>query len=94
MKIRQLVLQQIRLFRHIFFNNMIEGITKPTATVRNKFGTTLANEPLEIIQNTIIGDPALEQAGGIAIANFVGGNVNVATITTSFEASLMELQFE
>src|SRR5690606_20038433 len=40
-------------------------------------GTTMANEPLQIIQNTIIGDPAMEMAGGIAVANFVGGSINV-----------------
>jgi len=60
------------------FNNMIEGNNQANSNrPQINLGTTLANEPLEIIQNTIIGDPALEQAGGIAIANFVGGNVNV-----------------
>jgi hypothetical protein len=57
---------------------MIEGNNQANSNrPQINLGTTLANEPLEIIQNTIIGDPALEQAGGIAIANFVGGNVNV-----------------
>lgn len=60
------------------FNNMIEGNNQANSNrPQINLGITLANEPLEIIQNTIIGDPALEQAGGIAIANFVGGNVNV-----------------
>ncbi len=60
------------------FNNMIEGNNQANSNrPQINLGTTLANEPLEIIQNTIIGDPALEQAGGIAIANFMGGNVNV-----------------
>ncbi|PHR11794.1 MAG: hypothetical protein COA40_10710 [Aequorivita sp.] len=60
------------------FNNMIEGNNQANSNrPQINLGPTLANEPLEIIQNTIIGDPALEQAGGIAIANFVGGNVNV-----------------
>lgn len=60
------------------FNNTIEGnnITNSNRPQIN-LGTTLPNVPLEIIQNTIIGDPASEQAGGIAIANFVGGDVNV-----------------
>ncbi len=60
------------------FNNMIEGNNQANSNrPQINLGTTLANDPLEIIQNTIIGDPALEQAGGVAIANFVGGNVNV-----------------
>ena len=59
------------------FNNIIEGnnISNSNRPQIN-LGTTLPNDPLQIIQNTIIGDPALEQAGGIAIANFVGGDVN------------------
>src|SRR5690606_35705471 len=39
-------------------------------------GMTLASDPLQIVQNTIIGDPTLDQAGGIAISNFMGGNIN------------------
>lgn len=59
------------------FNNMIEGNNQANSNrPQINLGTTLANEPLRIIQNTIMGDPALEQAGGIAIANFVGGAVN------------------
>lgn len=60
------------------FNNIIEGNNQANSNrPQINLGTTLANEPLQIIQNTIIGEPALDQAGGIAIANFVGGNVNV-----------------
>ncbi len=60
------------------FNNTIEGNNQANSNrPQINLGTTLANEPLQIIQNTIIGDPSLDQAGGIAIANFVGGNVNV-----------------
>lgn len=60
------------------FNNTIEGNNQANSNrPQINLGTTLANEPLQIIQNTIIGEPALDQAGGIAIANFVGGNVNV-----------------
>ncbi len=60
------------------FNNTIEGNNQANSNrPQINLGTTLANEPLQIIQNTIIGAPALDQAGGIAIANFVGGNVNV-----------------
>ena len=59
------------------FNNMIEGNnTANSNRPQINLGPTQAAEPLQIIQNTIIGDPALEQAGGIAIANFVGGDVN------------------
>src|SRR5690606_34322387 len=59
------------------FNNTIEGNNQANSNrPQINLGTTLANEPLQIIQNTIIGDPAMEQAGGIAIANLVGGNIN------------------
>ena len=60
------------------FNNIIEGNnTANSNRPQINMGTTLANEPLQIIQNTIIGDPAMEMAGGIAVANFVGGSINV-----------------
>ncbi|EDM45121.1 hypothetical protein SCB49_03334 [unidentified eubacterium SCB49] len=39
-------------------------------------GTTSATVPLQIIDNTIIGDPAYMQVGGISISNFVGGSIN------------------
>ncbi|SRX53842.1 T9SS type A sorting domain-containing protein [Aequorivita sp. CIP111184] len=59
------------------FNNTIEGNNQSNSNrPQINLGTTLANEPLQIIQNTIIGDQTLDQAGGIAIANFVGGNIN------------------
>ncbi|MGB3342692.1 MAG: T9SS type A sorting domain-containing protein [Aequorivita sp.] len=38
-------------------------------------GVTQASEGLLIKNNTIIGDPALDMVGGIAVANFVGGNL-------------------
>jgi len=60
------------------FNNTIEGNNQANGNrPQINLGTTMANDPLQIIQNTIIGDPAAEQTGGIAIANFVGGDVNV-----------------
>ncbi|HPE84117.1 MAG TPA: T9SS type A sorting domain-containing protein, partial [Aequorivita sp.] len=60
------------------FNNMIEGNNQANSNrPQINLGTTMANEQLQIVQNTIIGDPTIDQAGGIAIANFVGGNVNV-----------------
>ncbi len=43
-------------------------------------GVTIPSETLQIINNTIIGDPANDMAGGIALANFVGGNMD-ANIT-------------
>lgn len=59
------------------FNNTIEGNNQANSNrPQINMGTTLANEPLQIIDNTIVGDPALDQAGGIAIANFVGGDIN------------------
>ncbi|MAP81048.1 MAG: hypothetical protein CL526_08160 [Aequorivita sp.] len=60
------------------FNNTIEGNNIANSNrPQINLATTLQNPPLEIIQNTIIGDPTLDQAGGIAIANFVGGDVYV-----------------
>lgn len=60
------------------FNNTIESNNQDNANrPQINMGTTMANEPLRIIQNSIIGDPTLDQAGGIAIANFVGGDINV-----------------
>ncbi|HLW31282.1 MAG TPA: T9SS type A sorting domain-containing protein, partial [Aequorivita sp.] len=38
-------------------------------------GVTQASEGLLIKNNTIIGDPALDMVGGIAVANFVGGSL-------------------
>lgn len=60
------------------FNNMIEANNQANGNrPQINLGTTLANEQLQIVQNTIIGDPTLDQAGGIAIANFIGGSINV-----------------
>src|SRR5690606_11332026 len=59
------------------FNNHLEGNNQANSNrPQINMGTTLANEPLHIKSNVIIGDPTLDQAGGIAIANFVGGSVN------------------
>lgn len=56
------------------FNNYIEGNNQ---TNNNRpqinMGATRVNDTLKIIQNTIVGDRNMEQAGGIAIANLVGG---------------------
>ncbi len=60
------------------FNNMIEGNNTSNGNrPQINLGTTLANDQLQIVQNTIIGDPTLEQTGGIAVANFIGGSINV-----------------
>ncbi len=60
------------------FNNIIEGNNQANSNrPQINMGTTLADEDLEIVQNTIIGDRSLDMVGGIAIANFVGGSVNV-----------------
>ncbi len=60
------------------FGNYISGNNKANSNrPQINLGTTMANQPLQIIQNLIFGDPASDQAGGIAIANFVGGSVNV-----------------
>jgi len=60
------------------FNNTIEANNQANGNrPQINLGTTMAADPLQIIQNTIVGDPAADQTGGIAIANFVGGDVNV-----------------
>lgn len=59
------------------FNNYIEGNnTANSNRPQINIGTTMATEPLQIIQNTIKGDRNLDMVGGLAIANFVGGAIN------------------
>src|SRR5690606_1485815 len=59
------------------FNNYIEGNNQANNNrPQINMGATMATEPLQIIQNTIIGDRDLTMAGGIAVANLVGGSVN------------------
>jgi parallel beta-helix repeat protein len=60
------------------FNNYIEGnnMTNNNRPQIN-IGATRVNDTLKIIQNTIVGDRDLEQAGGIAVANLVGGALRV-----------------
>ncbi len=58
------------------YNNHIEGNNQlNTNRPQINMGTTMVNDTLKIIQNTIIGDPSLDQVGGIAVANFVGGSI-------------------
>lgn len=60
------------------FNNIIEGNNKVNSNrPQINMGTTMATQVSEIIQNSIFGDPENDQAGGIAIANFTGGSINV-----------------
>ncbi|MCF6306466.1 MAG: T9SS type A sorting domain-containing protein [Flavobacteriaceae bacterium] len=67
------------------YNNHIEGNNQlNTNRPQINMGTTMVNDTLKIIQNTIIGNPSLDQVGGIAVANLVGGsiraNINYNTI--------------
>lgn len=59
------------------FNNYIEGNNQANSNrPQINMGTTLATDPIQIVQNTIIGDRTLDMVGGIAVANFVGGAIN------------------
>ena len=58
------------------FNNYIEGNNQlNTNRPQINLGTTMINDSLKIINNMIIGDPSLDQVGGIAVANLVGGSI-------------------
>tara|TARA_R110000850_G_scaffold254614_1_gene380208 strand:- start:96613 stop:98079 length:1467 start_codon:yes stop_codon:yes gene_type:complete len=60
----------------IISDNYIEGNNQ---TNNNRpqinMGATRVNDTLKIINNTIIGDVAIDQAGGIAVANLAGGTL-------------------
>ncbi|WP_179351928.1 T9SS type A sorting domain-containing protein [Winogradskyella vidalii] len=59
------------------FNNYIEGNNQANANrPQINMGITLVDDPIQIIQNTIIGDRSLDQAGGIGLSNFFGGVIN------------------
>lgn len=62
----------------IISGNYIEGNNQ---TNNNRpqinIGGTRVNDTLKIINNTILGDRDLEQAGGIAVANLFGGAIRV-----------------
>tara|TARA_R110002072_G_scaffold174802_4_gene330406 strand:+ start:5970 stop:7436 length:1467 start_codon:yes stop_codon:yes gene_type:complete len=62
----------------IIENNLIEGNNQ---TNNNRpqinMGATRLNDTLKIRNNTILGDRDLDQAGGIAVANLVGGALRV-----------------
>ncbi len=61
------------------YNNHIEGNNQlNTNRPQINMGTTMVNDTLKIIQNTIIGDPNLDLVGGIAIANLTGGTILAA----------------
>ena len=56
--------------------NYIEGNNTLNANrPQINLGTTSATEDLQIIDNVIIGDPLNTEAGGIAVANLVGGTI-------------------
>lgn len=58
-------------------NNYIEGNNMENSNrPQINIGTTQNAIPLIIFQNTIIGNPDLDQVGGIAVSNFVGGAIN------------------
>lgn len=58
------------------FNNYMEGNNQSNSNrPQINMGPTMATDTLKIIQNTIIGDPAVTRAGGIAVSNFTGGTV-------------------
>ncbi|WP_310991172.1 T9SS type A sorting domain-containing protein [Aequorivita marina] len=58
------------------FNNYIEGNNQSNSNrPQINMGTTMASDTLKIIQNTIIGDSAMDRVGGIAVSNFTGGNI-------------------
>jgi len=59
------------------FNNVLESNNQSNSNrPQINLGTTLADTPLVILQNTITGDRSLDMVGGIAVANFVGGVIN------------------
>lgn len=63
------------------FNNYIEGNNQANANrPQINLGITLPNDTLKIIQNTIIGDRSIDQAGGIAVANFFGAGGQILAI--------------
>lgn len=58
------------------FNNYIEANNQSNSNrPQINMGTTMATDTLKIIQNTIIGDPAVPRAGGIAVSNLTGGSL-------------------
>jgi len=63
------------------FNNYIEGNNQANSNrPQINMGTTLAEEPIQIIQNTIKGDRDLDLVGGIAVSNLLGGGVINAVV--------------
>ena len=58
------------------FNNYIEGNNQENSNrPQINMGTTMASEPIQIIQNTVIGDRSLDQVGGVAVSNFISGAI-------------------
>lgn len=62
----------------IIENNLIEGNNQSNNNrPQINMGATRVNDTLKIRNNTIIGNVDLDQAGGIAVANLVGGALRV-----------------
>lgn len=58
------------------YNNYMEGNNKSNSNrPQINMGTTMPNDTLTIIKNTIIGDPAMTRVGGIAVSNLTGGSI-------------------
>ena len=59
------------------FNNYIEGNNIANSNrPQINMGPTMADPPLRIVGNTIIGDRDLTMVGGLAVGNLVGGSIN------------------
>ncbi|WP_339611512.1 hypothetical protein, partial [uncultured Planktosalinus sp.] len=60
----------------IISGNYIEGNNQANENrPQINMGATRVNDTLKILNNTIIGDVTMDQAGGIAVANLVGGTL-------------------
>lgn len=59
------------IFDNMILENNLENSNRPQINL----GITYDDEPLRIIDNTIIGHEDTDMVGGIAIANFMGGDV-------------------
>lgn len=60
----------------VISGNLIEGNNQDNNNrPQINMGGTLASDTLKIIDNTIVGEAALDEVGGIAVANLFGGNL-------------------
>ena len=59
------------------FNNYIEGNNQANSNrPQINMGPTLASDPIQIIQNTVKGDPSLNLVGGVAVSDFFGDSID------------------